>query len=151
MIYQVKKIYNLFRYDIPRFLKNLVVYRKALWNTYDYDYYGSLHFMQEHFKRLEPNLRNGMNVNGDKIADKVKVCILLLDRILNGSDQDSLYEFDLDLDFSDGSVAIKRNPKNSEHPRYGTKTYWEVIKSKEEQNWELLMKMLNKHMRGFWD
>lgn len=149
MNYQIEKIYNLFRYDIPRFLKNLVVYRKVLWNTYDYDYYGSLHFMQEHFKRLEPNIRNGLHVNGDKIADKVKVCILLLDRILNDSDQYSLYEFD--LDFPGDRVTIERKPKNSEHPRYGTKTYREVIKTKQEQDWELLMKMLNKHMRGFWD
>lgn len=149
MNYRVRKIYDLFRYDIPRFLKNLVVYRKVLWNTYNFDYSGSLYFMREHFKQLEPILRNGHHLNGDKTADRVKVCILLLDRILDSSEQYNLHE--LDIDFSGNRVIMKHKPKNTEHPRYGTKTYWEVTKSKEEQAWELLMKMLNKHMRSFWD
>lgn len=149
MNYRVRKIYDIFRYDIPRFLKNLVVYRKVLWNTYNFDYSGSLYFMREHFKQLEPILRNGCHMNGDKTADKVKVCILLLDRILDSSEQYMLSE--IDIDFSDNHITIKHEPKNTEHPRHGTKTYWEVTKNKEKQDWELLMKMLNKHMRGFWD
>lgn len=149
MNYRVRKIYDIFRYDIPRFLKNLVVYRKVLWNTYNFDYSGSLYFMREHFKQLEPILRNGYHTNGDKTADKVKVCILLLDRILDSSEQYTLSE--LDIDFSGNRITLKHEPKNTEHPRYGTKTYREVTKAKEEQDWELLMKMLNKHMRSFWD
>ena len=149
MNYRVRKIYDLFRYDIPRFLKNVVVYRKVLWKTFNFDYSGSLYFMREHFKQLEPVLRNGHHINGDKTADKVKVCILLLDRILDFSEQYTLSE--LDVDFSDNRITIKHTPKNTEHPRYGTKTYREVNKNKENQDWELLMKMLNKHMRNFWE
>lgn len=148
MNYRVRKIYDLFRYAIPRFLGNVWYFRSSLANTYDFDYSGSLYFMREHFKQLEPTLRNGYHLNGDKTADKVKVCILLLDRILDSSEQYSLSE--LDLDFSGKRVTLKRKPKNSEHPRHGTKTYWEVTKIKEDQDWELLMKMLNKHMRSFW-
>ena len=125
MNYRVRKIYDLFRYDIPRFLKNVVVYRNALMDTYTFDYCGSLYFMREHFKQLEPVLRNGYHLHGDKTADKVKVCILLLDRILDSSEQYALSDLDIDFsDFSDNRITIKHTPKNTEHPRYGTKTYW---------------------------
>ena len=149
MNYQVRKIYDLIRYDIPRFLKNVVVYRNVLMNTYNFDYSGSLYCMREHFKQLEKSIRYGHHLYGDKTADKVKVCILLLDRILDFSEQYTLSEFD--IDFSDNRITIKHKPKNTEHPRYGTKTYLEVSKNKEKQDWELLMKMLNKHMRSFWN
>lgn len=149
MKHKLQQLYRLFRYDIYRFIKNIWTYRKALASTYNFDYSGSLYFMREHFKQLEPVLRNGYHVQGPQTADKVKTCILLLDRILECTDQYSLDE--LELDMSNGRCRFIHTPKNTEHPRHGTKTYWEVVKAKEEQDWELLMKMLNKHMKGFWD
>lgn len=149
MNYRVKQFVDLFRYDIPRFIKNVFVYRKALWNTYNFDYSGSLYFMREHLKQLEKCIRNGHHLHGEKQADKVKICVLLLDRILDSTDQ---YNLDnIGVDFSTKKFKLVHTPKNSEHPRYNTKTYWQVTKAKEEQDWKLLMKLLDKHMRGWWD
>lgn len=149
MNYKLRQLYTLFRYGIWMFISNVWTYRKALSNTYNFDYSGSLYFMREHFKQLEPVLRNGYHVRGDKQADKVKTCVLLLDRILDYTDQYSLDE--LELDMTDKGFKVKYIPKNTEHPRHGTKTYWKVTSEKEEQDWQLLMKMLTKHMKGFCD
>jgi hypothetical protein len=146
---RIKQLYDLFRYDIPRFIKNVFIYRKALWRTYNFDYSGSLYFLRTHLEQLEPVLRNGHHVRGDKVADKAKTCKLLLDRILDSTEQYNLEH--LSLDFSGRSLKVKYVPKNSEHLRHGSKLYWEVIKNKEQQDWTLLMKMLYKHQRSFWD
>lgn len=149
MNYKLRQLYTLFRHDIWRFVSNIWTYRKALAHTYPFDYSGSLYFMREHFKQLEPALRNGHHVRGDKQADKVKTCVLLLDRILECTDQYNLDK--LELDMTEKGFKIKHIPKNTEHPRHSTKTYWEVTKAKEKQDWQLLTKMLTKHMRSWWD
>ena len=149
MNYKLRQLYTIFRYDITRFISNIWTYRKALAHTYPFDYSGSLYFMREHFKQIEPVLRHGHHVRGDKQADKVKTCVLLLDRILECTDQYNLDK--LELDMTEKGFKIKHIPKNTEHPRHITKTYWEVTKAKEEQDWVLLMKILTKHMRSWWD
>jgi hypothetical protein len=40
------KTYELFRYDIPRFVKNIWTFRKALWNHYWFDHHGTLKFLE---------------------------------------------------------------------------------------------------------
>lgn len=148
-MYKLRQLISLFRYDIPRFIKNVFVYRKALWLTFDFDYGGSLYYLQKHLERLEPQIRTGYHVHGEKVANKVKTCRLLLDRILNHSDQ--YFVEDFEVDFSGRTMKIIRTPKNTEHPRRETKTYIELEKNREEQDWKLLMKLLTKHQRSFWD
>jgi hypothetical protein len=40
------KTYELFRYDLPRFFKNIWRFRKALWNHYWFDHHGTLMFLE---------------------------------------------------------------------------------------------------------
>jgi hypothetical protein len=40
------KAYSFFRYDFPRFLKNIWKFRKALYNYYWFDHHGTLMFME---------------------------------------------------------------------------------------------------------
>ena len=40
------KTYELFRYDLPRFFKNVWVFRKALWSHYWFDHHGTLKFLE---------------------------------------------------------------------------------------------------------
>ena len=40
------KTYELFRYDLPRFFKNVWTFRKALWNHYWFDHHGTLQFLE---------------------------------------------------------------------------------------------------------
>ena len=40
------KVYDLIRYDIPRFCSNAWHFRHALWNNYDFDSHGSLLFLR---------------------------------------------------------------------------------------------------------
>jgi hypothetical protein len=40
------KTYELFRYDIPRFVKNIWRFRKPLWNHHWWDHHGTLTFLE---------------------------------------------------------------------------------------------------------
>ena len=40
------KTYELFRYDLPRFFKNIWLFRKGLWNHYWFDHHGTLKFLE---------------------------------------------------------------------------------------------------------
>lgn len=153
MKYKLQRIYDTFRYDIPRFLRNIIHFRKALWRTHSFDYSGSLHYMCDHFEMMEPVIRNGYHVHGDRTADRVKVCKLLLDRILDNTDQ---YFFD-DIEMVKGEkrgklvgYSFKHTPRYSEAPRE-SRYQRKILTSKEKNDWDLLMKMLHRHMKGFWD
>ena len=40
------KIYSFFRYDLIRFIKNVIKFRKALWSHYWFDHHGVLRFVE---------------------------------------------------------------------------------------------------------
>ena len=40
------KTYELFRYDLPRFFKNIWLFRKGLWNHYWFDHHGTLTLLE---------------------------------------------------------------------------------------------------------
>ena len=148
MKYLLRRIYNKLRYDYPRMIKNIWTYREALMQTHSWDYSGSLYYLRTHLEQMEPVIRNGHNVHAERVANKIKVCKLLLDRILDDTDQ---YMFnDIDLQFVGNRLKIYRTPKYSEAPRE-SKLQRKILKEKEQQDWDLLCKMLHKHQRGWWN
>jgi hypothetical protein len=44
--YFLSDTYDLFRYDLPRFFKNIWLFRKGLWNHYWFDHHGTLKFLE---------------------------------------------------------------------------------------------------------
>lgn len=145
--HKLGRLSDLFRYDIPRFVGNIWRFRKALWLTYRFDYSGSLYYLQKHLELLEECLENGYHVDGCKNARKAKVCRLLLERILDNEEVTWMY----DVKFGKGPFMLEFVPRNTEHPRRGTKLYNKINAERPDQDWQLLMKLLTKHMRGFWD
>ena len=55
------KTYELFRYDLPRFFKNIWRFRKPLWNHYWFDYNGSLEFMETSYTNMVGNIEKHGN------------------------------------------------------------------------------------------
>jgi hypothetical protein len=62
------KTYSLFRYYIPRFLKNVWRFRKALNRHYWWDHHGSLMFMETCFEHMADNLeKKGLEVDESRL------------------------------------------------------------------------------------
>jgi hypothetical protein len=62
------KLLDLIRYDIPRFLKNIWRFRKALWNHYWWDHHGTLMFMEIGLDNMATNLETkGLEVDESRL------------------------------------------------------------------------------------
>jgi hypothetical protein len=82
------KIWDLFRYDIPRFVKNIWRFRKALNRHHWWDGRSSLVFMQIAFKDIADNLETrGNEVDSSRLkkVKSIRRAIELLDHLNNDS------------------------------------------------------------------
>jgi hypothetical protein len=74
-------------------IQNLIKYFKVIWNDRDWDHYFFFILLQTKLKYMEKIFRQyGYHVNSERDADKMKVCINLLGRIIN--DDYCKYEFE---------------------------------------------------------
>lgn len=145
-MYKIKILFNLLIYSFPRFIKNIYCFRKTLWHARPYDYEGLLLAMRDQLSMMESPIRNGYHLYADRTADRIKLCRLLIDRILEGD-----YRFDdYDIDFNHGTMKITKTPLTSEAPR-DSKLQRKILMSREQNDWDLLFKTLHKHGRSMWD
>jgi hypothetical protein len=112
------KTYSLFRYDIPRFLKNTWKFRKALWNHYWFDHHGTLRFMEIALRDMADKMEKyGLEVDHSRLK-KVSAMRRAADLIKN-------YNEDLYLDMAESELGeiTYRKPlfeKDPDNPDYYT-------------------------------
>jgi hypothetical protein len=103
---------------------------------------------------MEPAIRNGNHLYAERTANQIKVCRLLLERIIKHSDQYYFDELEMVSKPVQGgrftSVSFIHHPRYSEAPR-DSKLQRKIQKDKEDQDFELLFKIMSKHLRSFWD
>ena len=82
MRYKLQRIWETFRYDLPRFFRTLWVFRKALWN---YRWYGGHHsvfpFMADAIEDIHTNVeKRGIEewISKGKKVEAMKRCVYLL-------------------------------------------------------------------------
>ncbi len=62
------KTYELFRYDLPRFFKNVWTFRKALWSHYWFDHHGTLKFLEIGLTNISDTVEKyGNEVDGPRL------------------------------------------------------------------------------------
>ena len=75
------KTYELFRYDLPRFFKNVWRFRSALWNHYWWDHHGSLEFLQISLTHMSDNIeKHGSEVDEPRLkkVEKMRRAVQLI-------------------------------------------------------------------------
>ena len=66
------KTYELFRYDLPRFFKNIWKFRKALWNHYWFDHRGTLMFLETGLTHISDNVEKyGIEIDEPRLKKVV--------------------------------------------------------------------------------
>jgi len=157
------KIINFIRYDIPCGIGNLTSYFKIIWEDRDWDSHFLFALLRFKLKRMEQlNRFHGHAVSSIEIADKIKVCVLLLDRIVKDEYEERVFEKhdkkwgDINLDFSDsGCINITRkNVKTKEDHEKEWKEHkalWERSAALKQQDIDLLFKIMSKHATKWWD
>ena len=75
------KTYDLFRYDLPRFFKNVWRFRSALWNHHWWDHHGSLEFLQISLTHMSDNIeKHGSEVDEPRLkkVEKMRRAVQLI-------------------------------------------------------------------------
>lgn len=85
-----ENLYDLFRYNIPYFIKNLWNFKKILWNHRDWDFVYTLILMQQSIKHLKNNVNNGYEVDISKNKKVVQIDRVL--ELLENHIQDTFIE-----------------------------------------------------------
>lgn len=68
------KTYSLFRYDLPRFFKNIWKFRKGLWNHYWFDHHGTLRFLEIGLTDMADRIeRDGLEVDSSRLKKVAKM------------------------------------------------------------------------------
>ena len=68
------KTYCLFRYDLPRFFKNIWKFRKGLWNHYWFDHHGTLRFLEIGLTDMADRIeRDGLEVDSSRLKKVAKM------------------------------------------------------------------------------
>lgn len=84
----VYKTYELFRYDLPRFFKNIWRFRTPLWNYYWFDHHGSLTFLEVGLTHMSDNIeKHGNEVEESRLkkVDAMRRVIQLIQNYNNDS------------------------------------------------------------------
>jgi len=70
----INNIYSFFRYNLPRFCKNVWKFRKALYNHYWFDHHGILMFMEIGLTDMANNIeKHGIEVDSSRLKKVTKM------------------------------------------------------------------------------
>ena len=175
MIEKIKQIYYWFYRNSPLKLfrsfiyglKNLWLWLPTVWLDRDWDHYFLYNILRFKLNRMEKMFRtNSMWLRGEKEAKRIRVCVLLLDRLLK--DDYSAYRrhdkkwgktnfewHDAKTDPKYSSLEISRaNAVTDKDKEQETKEFRECIHHEEyliQQDIEYLFNTMKKRIRCWWD
>jgi hypothetical protein len=147
------KTYNLFRRDIPNFVKNVWRFRKPLWNHNWWDNHASLEFLQVSLTHMADNIEKyGNEIDGPRLkkVEKMRSASQLIQNYINDSysemAESELGELILhDWEFEDipdkpgfSRLVDKETPEEKEHNTKVFKRAHEI----ESQEWNELFEIL---------
>lgn len=165
----IKEIYNWFRYSLPRGIINLFLWFKVIWGDRQYDHFYIYKLLHHKLTLMEKHIREkGHSVDNEKDAKKIKICVLLLDRLIN----DVYFEMaHKDFDKKWGECQMKTSPDENNKDYVKLDFVYENVKTEEDKKqqkkeqkriWQhesylrkqdiaYLFKMMNKHIEHWWD
>jgi hypothetical protein len=147
------KTYDLFRYDLPRFFKNIWTFRKALWNHYWFDHHGTLMFLETGLTHISNTVEKyGHEVDESRLKkiDAMRRAIQLIQNYNNDSYVDMAetelgelvlhdWEFEPVPDKPEYSQLVdKDTPEEKEH----NKKVFDRAREIEKQEWDELFVIL---------
>jgi hypothetical protein len=147
------KTYELFRYDLPRFFKNIWTFRKALWNHYWFDHHGTLMFLETGLTHISNTVEKyGHEVDESRLKkiDAMRRAIQLIQNYNNDSYVDMAetelgelvlhdWEFEPVPDKPEYSQLVdKDTPEEKEH----NKKVFDRAREIEKQEWDELFVIL---------
>ena len=167
-IYRIKDfIPNIPSYIIQG-IKNLIYYFPIIWNDRDWDHYFFHKLLRHKLNSMEKYFRHAdIIMDSKKYADKIKICVNLLDRILKDEYHDIVFKNHdkkwgkIDISFKSvkdkpeyNELIITRKKVKPEDEEQERKEFNILVKKEHElelQDIEMLYKILNENILKWWD
>jgi hypothetical protein len=163
-----KNTIDFFRYDIPYGIKNLIRWFPVIWQDRNWDQYYIYVILHKKLTLMEKGLRNGCHLYADKTADQVKICVLLLDRLIKDEYHENAFKRheekwgEAEFNFEDLEekpdqcrlLITRLNVKTKKDEEQERKDFMRTSKHSDQmknQDVEMLFKIMNKHIQGWWD
>ncbi len=158
----MNKIKTLY-YSIIYGIENLYIWFFIIWQDRNWDHYFIYKILHKKLSLMEYNIRKyGMHVRSDKDAGKIKICVLLLDRLLKDDyfenvcknhdkkwgKSDFIFHDNVRLEIKYANVKIEKDKENQ------IKDFRKCMKSEtelKEQDLDLLFKIMRKNIQTWWD
>ena len=167
LVYKISRFFNYIRYDVPRGLKNLIRWFPVIWQDRDWDHWFLYSIMKKKLEQMEHLQENhGMSINSKKYAKQIRVCRILLDRLMKDDYMENALFWhtkkygERQLDFKDtdyGENWVEMITKYAEPAIDKIKAdkdwhrCYEHSEMMQQQDLDLLFKNMNKNIRGWWD
>jgi len=147
------KAYELFRYDLPRFFKNVWTFRKALWGHYWFDHHGTLKFLEIGLTNISDTVEKyGNEVDGTRLK-KVAAMRRAIELIKNYNEDNYIQMAEKELgelvhhDWEFEPVEDKPGysrlvDKDTDEEKIHNRKVFERAHEIEEQEWNELFKIL---------
>lgn len=147
------KSYELFRYDLPRFFKNIWTFRKALWSHYWFDHHGTLKFVEIGLTNISDTVEKYGNEIDESRLKKVAAMRRAIELIRNYN-QDNYLEMaekelgeiilhDLEFEPVDGKPGYSRLvDKDTEEDKVHNRKLFDRAREIENQEWDELFTIL---------
>ncbi len=147
------KTYELFRYDLPRFFKNVWTFRKALWSHYWFDHHGTLKFLEIGLTNISDTVEKyGNEVDGPRLK-KVAAMRRAIELIKNYNEDNYIQMAEKELgelvhhDWEFEPVEDKPGysrlvDKDTDEEKIHNRKVFERAHEIEEQEWNELFKIL---------
>lgn len=147
------KTYELFRYDLPRFFKNVWTFRKALWSHYWFDHHGTLKFLEIGLTNISDTVEKyGNEVDGPRLK-KVAAMRRAIELIKNYNEDNyiemaekelgELVHHDWEFEPVEDKPGYSRLiDKDTDEERIHNRKVFDRAHEIEEQEWDELFKIL---------
>jgi len=168
MRFTIKGIYYFIIYDIPQGVRNIIRWFPIIWGDRDWDSHFIFRLLQKKLSNVENHMRYyAWGLSSEKDADKIRVCVLLLDRIIKNNYEEMVFKHhdkkwgELEISYGKtdktGYSTLDFNRINAKTIEEKEKEMGESIRLYEhrdmllKQDVQYLFKLMNKHILGWWD
>jgi hypothetical protein len=141
--------------------KNLIKWFPIIWKDRDWDYHFFYDMMRYKLNNMEKSIYNGMHIGCEKESKHIKICVNLLDRLIEDKYSDNAHEIHkkkwgkCNMSLNNGFMTfVYENDKNDEHKTERNKDLRKCIDQEEymiEQDLNMLFDILKKRIRKWWD
>ena len=149
--------------------RNLKTWFLVIWNDRDYDHWFLYKIIQFKLKRMERLQRKyGHSINSDKIADKMKICVSLLERLLEddyignaleshekkwGESEMIFTPIPDKKGYSELNFKVEKvtNEKEKAKETKERRTKYDLARDSKEQDLDMLFSIIRKNVEGWWD